>query len=86
MKEERKDAARRHARVQALDELADQLRRAWLALDQHRGLESLAEPVEAAVDAVEEALETAGEELEGAEEGRLPETALDGAVEWGGRP
>lgn len=57
MKDGRKARARSMARVDALEQVADSLRRSWLALDQHRGLEDLAPPIEEALDAVEERLE-----------------------------
>lgn len=77
MKDQRKAAARLHARLDALDRVAEQLRKSWLALDQHRGLASLAPVVEEAVDAVEEALRAVEDELEGSGEGRLADRDRD---------
>lgn len=63
-----KAAALLGVRVETLEAARDRLRGVWLALASHSGLESLAVPVEDAVDAVTEALEAAREEAAG--EGR----------------
>lgn len=83
MKESLKEKIRLEARVDRLQEARRGLFRIWFALDGLRGLDGLADPVEAAYDEVAQAwrvaVEEAGDEVP---EDRFPD-GIDEAIEVG---
>lgn len=86
MNEDRKARLRLRVREEALEDARELLLRAWMLLDRHPGLESLAGPVEEAVDEVEDALRATRDEVGAEDEDRLPERAVEAAAEWGDAP
>lgn len=77
MKESLKEKIRLEARVDRLQEARRGLFRVWFALDGLRGLDGLADPVEAAYDEVADAWRVAVKEAEG----EVPEDRLRAAME-----
>lgn len=84
MEESLKEKIRLEARVDRLREARRGLFRIWFTLDSLRGLDGLADPVEAAYDEVAQAWRVAVDEAGGeVPEDRLPD-AVDEAIEVGG--
>lgn len=80
MKQATKDSVRRGSKIDRLLRARDRLRSTWIGLDQHRGLEDLAPPVEAALDRVEEQLRELGVDPGG--EGELSGDQIDALATW----